>query len=297
MSNFLGIDENGYGPIMGPLVITGTCANKNVKKGWPQDIKDSKKIFVRDKKSYKTIEEISLALFFLLYGYFPENPEEYIEKFSSFKCPYSFKNNICTENIPQSFLWSIKSDTYKTIDILDRFFKKNSINIIDIKSVILCPFEFNNLCTSKVKKDLINFLQFEKIIKYFSDKSSTISILAGKIGGRNKYSQFLEETFPFWEYQVIQEKKEKSSYIFKNKDKKVNINFLKNVENQSFPACLSGIIGKYIREIIMTSINISLENKEFVSGYREKKTKKLLKYILKQDYYKNIDINCIIRKK
>ncbi|MCL5674400.1 MAG: hypothetical protein M1501_01480 [Candidatus Omnitrophica bacterium] len=296
MSNFLGIDENGYGPVMGPLIVTGICANKDIKKDWTIEIRDSKRLFLRDAQSYRKIEEISLAQFFLLFGRFPESPKEFIEKLSFGECPNKFKN-ICIENIPHVFSWAPKSDVTGYIDFFDGFLKKNSIKINGIKSAILCPFEFNILCDGGIKKDLIDFLQFEKIIKHFSDKDPEISISAGKIGGRNKYLEFVSGTFPSLENKAIRENPEESSYVFRNKNKNINISFLKDIEKKSFLACLSGIIGKYIRELIMTGINISLGNKEFVSGYREKKTKEFLKRFFARQNYKDININCIIRKK
>lgn len=292
--DFLGIDENGYGPVMGPLVVTGICADKDIKKTRSIKIKDSKKIFLRDAQSYKKIEEISLAQFFLLFGGFPESPKEFIEKLCFFKCPGKQKK-ICIENIPSVFLWASKPEIARSIDFFKKIFKKNSIKINGIKSAILCPLEFNNLCRMGIKKDLINFLQFEKIIKHFSDKCPEIFIRAGKIGGRNKYLEFLSGTFPFWENKIIREGSKDSSYIFKNKKIRVNISFLKGVEEKSFLACLSGIIGKYIRELIMSSISASLGSKKIISGYRERNTKEFLKHVLHN--CRGINIGCIIRQK
>ncbi len=295
MPYFLGIDENGYGPVMGPLIVTGICANRDIKKNWAEGIKDSKKIFSRNSAGYKKIEEISLAQFFLVFGYLPKNPREFIEKLSFLQCTNKSKN-ICIENIPPDFSWAVKSDVDKRIDCFYEFFKKNSLKINDMKSSILCPFEFNNLCNKRIKKDHINFLQFEKIIKHFLGKYKKISISAGKIGGRNKYLEFTSSTFPFWLSKITKENTDISSYVFENEDRKIHISFIKNIEEKSFIACLSGIIGKYIREIMITGINISLGNKEFVSGYREKKTKEFLKHIFAQTH-NDIDINCIIRRK
>ncbi|MGB9677976.1 MAG: hypothetical protein ACPLZ9_05085, partial [Candidatus Ratteibacteria bacterium] len=68
-----GIDENGFGPILGPLVITGVLTSENIKI--PETIKDSK-IFYRKRNDFKKIEEIAIVTFYILENRLPVSPYE-----------------------------------------------------------------------------------------------------------------------------------------------------------------------------------------------------------------------------
>lgn len=275
-----GIDENGFGPILGPLVITGVLTEEDLKI--PSYIKDSK-ILYKKRDDFEKIEEIAILSYFLIKKELPQSPFQILKKFSSFKCP--FDENICEKNVPLKF----KNENQK--EILNKHFNfvEERDKFKEIKVNIVCPYIFNEETKKKNSKFIVNLSNFCKIIKEM-EKYENVKFFCGKIGGLTYYRKYLDYFFPEYEIITIKEEADFSSYKMRKKGVNFEINFYKNVEKVSPPACLSSIIGKFIREIIMESIRKSL-NLEEVSGYRDKKTKKSIEMIDFSKFKKE----CVIR--
>ncbi|MFN4226758.1 MAG: hypothetical protein ACK4F0_01270 [Candidatus Ratteibacteria bacterium] len=276
-----GIDENGFGPILGPLIITGILTTENIKI--PVYIKDSK-IFYKNRNDFKKLEEIAIVLFYLIENKLPNSPYQIFKKFTHFIC--NFKENICQKNIPTHFenenLEKIKS---KYENILK---EKSKIKKIIVKTI--CPHFFNDFIRKKNSKFLLNLFKFFEIIKE-TEKFKFIKFYCGKIGSTIYYTNYFKFFFPDYQVKTVCEDKEISEYLLSKNDIFFEVGFYKDVENISPVACLSSIIGKYIREIIMVSLRKSLNIEENISGYRDEKTKKTIEKIDFSKYRKN----CIIR--
>ncbi len=280
--NICGIDENGFGPILGPLVITGILADKNIKI--PYYIKDSKIIY-RNKKDFERIEEIAIILFYILKNRFPESPLDILKSFSVSKC--AFEENICEKNIPLNFKIKNHENLFSKYNDLI----KEGRRIKKIKVNVICPYFFNEFIIKKNSKFILNLSNFCEIIKDMADYKN-VKFFCGKIGGLIYYKKYLTYFFPEYEIKSIQENCNISEYQLFNKEHFFEISFFKNVEGISPLASFSSIIGKYIREIFMESIRKSLNIEEKISGYRDKNTKKIIQKI---DFSKFRN-SCIIRK-
>lgn len=287
----IGLDENGYGPVMGPLVVTGVIATMDLDKDWPGDIYDSKLLFTHQ-NTHKELEKIALSILNISKGKFSHSTSGIFENFQQdFKCPKDI--SICFENLPEIPLWTTKKDIENFTKFLSAFCEKKQLKILSINSVILCVHKFNSFCRQNMKKDFINYLLFEKIILQALSKSDNLFVKAGKIGGRKDYKKFLEKTFHNWQINNIMEKPEISGYLLIRNNKKIALNFVRDIESRSFLGVLAGIYGKYIRELFMHSINSFLGTKRYISGYRDIQTKKFLNILS----HKELDFDCILRIK
>ncbi len=283
----IGIDENGFGSLTGPLVITGTIIEMEEEKWFPH-ICDSKIFFSsRSESKFKKLEEFIISLYYSIKKQIPSSPLEIVNYLSpEFKC-FS-EVDICFKNIPDKFLWA---DTHKGKEEGEKFLKwmeKERIFIKDVKSEIVCAKRFNELIKKGNSKFIIDLSHFCKIIKRFDRRNSFV--YAGKIGGMKYYLKYLRYFFPEYEiYEEIEEEK-KSIYLFEGKDN-FKVGFFLDVEKISFSASVSSIVGKYVREIFMESFRKSTGIKEKISGYRDKKTKKALSTL------SSFPSECIIRIK
>ena len=276
-----GIDENGFGPIMGPLVVTGILADKDIKI--PEYIKDSK-IFYRNKKDFKKLEEIAIVLYYMIEKRLPLSPYEIYKKFVFSQC--KFKENICEKNIAINFeIENLDEILFKYNDFL-----KEGSKLKEIKIKVVCPYFFNEFVNKKDSKFILNISIFFEIIKELA-KYNEIKFLCGKIGGFIYYQKYLYYFFPGYEIKIITEDDKFSFYKISNKRQNFEIVFYKDIENISSISSLSSIFGKYIRETIMKSIRKSLNIKEEISGYRDKKTKQIIENI----DFKKLRKECIIR--
>ncbi|HPO52223.1 MAG TPA: hypothetical protein PK165_05275 [bacterium] len=268
---YLGIDENGYGPIMGPLVVTGISGTGD-NETWPEDIFDSKRLF-SSRSSFSKIEKIALSIFKIAYARFPFTYNELFEQ--TFEC-INITSGICWKNFPEIPFSTDKKDIEIYATNLHNFLNKNNIRLVAIHSQVLCVKEFNNLCRKNLKKDFINYLMFEKIILKHQKDYNHIAVKAGKIGGRNHYEKFLNNGFCNWEICCKKEDKKVSEYLVNKDSKQIRLSFLNNIESVSFLGVLAGIYGKYIRELFMIAINKSLCTERFISGYRDAYTRQLV---------------------
>ena len=269
----LGIDENGLGPLLGPLVITGTLISYHENTtNWFKDITDSKEFFkVRTKSKFEVLEETVISLFYLIKERMPTSP---LEIFESFCLPYKCSSdiNICTNKLPTEFLWADTEKSKKRCTDFSSWADKNNLKLQSINSIFVCPKEINSF-TKENTKLFLDFLSFCNIIKRANYKDN-LEVFAGKIGGLKFYYPYLKYVMKDYEIKIITETMEESIYILSKEGASIRLGFFMNVEKLSFPAALSSIVGKYIRELSMFSIRQHLGIKEDVSGNHDKKTKR-----------------------
>ncbi|MGB9642290.1 MAG: hypothetical protein ACP5JO_03955 [Candidatus Ratteibacteria bacterium] len=286
---YLCLDENGYGPVMGPLVVTGISGTADSEK-FPEQIFDSKRLF-SSRNCFPKIEKIALAIFKIAYNRLPFTYNELFEQ--SFECA-NVKSGVCWKNFSEIPFFSDKSEIELCASNIHEFLDKNHIRLLSIHSQVLCVQAFNNLCRKHLKKDFINYLMFEKIILKHQKDYDHMVVKAGKIGGRHFYKKFLNNGFCHWEIHYEKESTMASEYLIKKENKQIHLSFLKNIESVSFLGVLAGIYGKYVRELFMIAINKFLDTQRFVSGYRDAYTKQLVAQLK----MKNTEFqNCLCRIK
>ncbi len=299
----IGIDENGYGPVLGPLVVTATAFKIEKRENlWyllniPKNpdcyeklvVTDSKKLFSRNSlKRCQIGEKTVFSFFYLLFKTFPENLDRFLSKilldFSQFPqlCKESrTEAKPCWEKIFLPLWLKNKEGIKKEAEKLRKKLKRERIEFFGLKSICICPFQFNRLVKGK-SKSYLNYLQFEKLIFYFlRKKEKNFYIFADRIGGQKRYLPLLKSgLLRNWRSQILEERKEISSYRLSLKGKEATISFLQDGEEKEFPVALSSLFGKYIREIFMKRINKFLQNYnpklKPVSGYRDCLTKNFI---------------------
>ncbi len=320
----IGIDENGYGPILGPLIITATAFKVkkredlwhilNISKN-PDDypekliVTDSKKLFSRSSFRRCQMGELAVsAFFYLLFKTLPKNPDRFLSKvllnFSLFPqlCEKSkSKYRPCWEEISLPLWLKQKKGIAEEAGKLKERLKKERIEFLGLKALFLCPFQFNKL-TNDESKSYINYLQFEKLISYFlRKKEKEFLIFADRIGGQRRYLPFLKEgSLKNWRCQTLEESIEVSSYKLNLKEKIAVIFFLQNGEEKEFPVALSSLFGKYIREISIERINRFFQRYgdqrlKSVSGYRDPLTKDFIKRTISLRKRLKINKECFLR--
>ena len=262
-----GIDENGYGPLIGPLIITGVQLTtefdslyslKREILEFDKVIKDSKKIFKRNLQTYRKGEQIALHLLRSA-GKLKNDFFSLVKNISNYEASYltNFNIPVWEDSIPaaENFLGSIKvNDLY--------------VEIIDTP-------RFNALVTRFNNKAFIDFLGFKRV----REQLPSDVYLMGKIGGMKYYRNFFMVAGE--NATAILEEHHISFYRVQHKE----LYFILNGDEEYLPITLAGILGKYIRELFMKSISelFGFEGTiPFASGYRhDPKTRILTERIIK----------------
>ncbi len=264
-----GIDENGYGPLIGPLIITGVQIKasfdsiyslKRELLRFDKLIQDSKKIFRRTPKSYATGEGIALSLL----RHAGKNTDDFFSLISSISS-YEI-SDLVNFKIP---VWDQKAEH-------DYFPKTIEFEIKDIYIEVIDATLFNKQIERYDNKAYIDFLGFKKVREHLESDI----YLMGKIGGTKYYGDFFFVSGD--RVTALIEERHISLYTYNGRE----LYFLLNGDEQYLPVMLSGIVGKYVRELFMKSISELFGFKDiipFASGYHhDPKTKMLKEQILKE---------------
>jgi len=260
----IGIDEAGYGPQLGPLVVgsvvfelperylvekgsfvRASCLWQILSRIISPDKLSSDKITVCDsKKLYQPcrglmhLEKTALA-------------------FTSLIDPNYLGLKRHNMGLPVS---SVKTDIGLLAESLKNELASNEIKFCEFKVKVVEPLEFNRGLVSYGNKADLLWAISSGLIKYFVDKYSGENIIfqAGKQGGRTYYQSFISKLFPDRIIKALKEIKNHSSYLvdsFKPSGKRININFIRDGDASEFVIALASIYAKYSRELGMLEFN------------------------------------------
>ncbi len=280
-----GIDEAGYGPLLGPLVITGismkipdeieglslwelfsNATAKNTKKTDGKFvITDSKKLFRRNGKTkcIRELERSALGSAVLLKRkesdsekIFPENLNELMNIISLEPTAhldsdwYSHRNlKLPVEVDKQGLMLSAK--------IFERELNTLSAELTGVYTIPLIEKRYNRFAKTIRNKSQILFSQTARIIARIINKTNEkkIKIFIDKQGARNSYVNNLLKIFENWQLVVIKESDEQSTYRLEQQNKKVKICFTRNGEQYNMLTAWASIVSKYVRELFMIQFN------------------------------------------
>jgi len=261
--HLVGIDEAGYGPQLGPLVVSAVvfelpdamlvnqhplpkmaCLWKtlsNVVSG--NRLRDkSHKVVVCDSKALyqpvrgiKELEKTALVFKRLI-------DFEY-HRYNGLTVPLSADNNEINHLV-------------KTLRIE---LNKNSIRFCEVKASIIEPAEFNGGIRRLRNKADFLWEVSGGLIKYCVDKynsDSLVIIRAGKQGGRNYYLPYMQRLFAGKTVRSVEQGFDNSSYIIKSKPASdATVSFIKDGDSSEFVIALASIFSKYYRELGMFKLN------------------------------------------
>lgn len=130
------------------------------------------------------------------------------------------------------------------------------VHLVDIRSRAVFPERFNRLCDqSGTKGAVLSNLTLDLLTRAVEPLGyDTIKIVCDKHGGRNKYAPLLEEHFPGSAIDILEEGLYLSRYRFGPADRRVEISFQAKGESW-LPAALASMASKYLRELAMRAFN------------------------------------------
>jgi len=228
----LGTDEAGYGPNLGPLVVSLTA--------WEADTDDLAPLFEPLK-----IAGISIGDSKKLYHGGSLSTLE-----TGVLVPFrSLKQNI----LPTA------TDEEKIVRLVEKFEKilrQHKVRLRDMQYCSIEPEEFNRqLDCFGSKGSLLSDVTLRLIANQLETfTESSILVLCDKHGGRNRYLDLLTERFAEEYIQVIQESRERSVYRFTSASRQYEFRFLAKGESH-MPIALASMLAKYHRELAMIRFN------------------------------------------
>ena len=233
----LGTDEAGYGPNLGPLVVSLTTWHTPSEEMTPlfAPLKNAKILIGDSKKLYHggslaTLETGVLVPLRSLQKIIPPitNDEKYLD------------------GLAKKFEEVLQQHQVRLLDMQYRSVEPDEFNRL------LDRFDSKGTLLSHVTLRLIA----DKMTQLMQDEndSSPVLVLCDKHGGRNHYLDVLTEFFPGEFIQAVRESRESSIYRLTAADRPLEFRFLAKGESY-MPIALASMLSKYHRELSMIQFN------------------------------------------
>jgi len=277
LSYFIGVDEAGYGPRLGPLVVTVSawhvpsspvdCDLYELTRkaiAGPDDppsagdgrlwIADSKLVYNRQ-QGVIGLEQAVLPLLQLLHG-----PVRYWSELCQFLAPEVLQ-------IQSSMPWQSDFEISLPVllepealsertEFLSAGLRECRVRLVDVRSRVIFPERFNSLvdrCGNKATalSDATIELLAETIAAL---DDGPVFAVCDKHGGRNFYTGILQHHFPDGLIRVQWEGRAESRYRFQWGNREIQVAFRRGGES-CMPTAFSSLVSKYQRELAMMAWN------------------------------------------
>jgi hypothetical protein len=131
-----------------------------------------------------------------------------------------------------------------------------NVAIVNLLSRVVFPDEFNDLTASYGSKGAaLSHLTMELLVAAMAPLDhGPISVICDKHGGRNCYGPLLSQHFPEWLVEIYGEGRQQSVYRFGPQHRRLEIRFCTKAEAY-LPVALASMASKYLRELSMQAFN------------------------------------------
>jgi len=271
-----GIDEAGYGPLLGPLLVTGvavrvpdpridgclwdalklTCTRSVNGRGQRLAIADSKKLY-HGGGSLDYLERAALVMLAAA-GHRP----------SSWRGVLACTTRSDTIGLLAMYPWYTHGDLAVPLgrgvgDIGTRAnaIRKNasdaSIEFLGAHCELLCAGQYNELVRKTANKSVVLVGQVMRVIDRLlqAAQGERLRIHVDRLGGRQHYQDALMTAFPTFSLQIVQESPARSAYRLTSGSQICEVEFVTEGETRRFPIALASIFSKYLRELCMHVFN------------------------------------------
>lgn len=281
-STIVGIDEAGYGPMLGPLVVSATAFDvpvsvmkkvsspaagpdlwdmlkssvtpKAAKRDPRLAVADSKKL--TNKGGMALLERTALA-FFAQNGGIPPSWRKFlgcicpevVEELDSY--PWYAGGDIdlpagCTGDDIGTQRHAVSSD----MESCGVQFRGAWVEVLPVD-------QYNRQVAATGNKAKVLFGRCARLIQRVADSVGPrpLRVWVDRHGGRSKYRQPLMTAFEDADLTILEESSDRSSYRLDRPEGPWMVRFVKKGEDHHFPVALASIFSKYVRELFMLRFN------------------------------------------
>ncbi len=277
----IGIDEAGYGPNLGPFVMTLTAAEMPQREaeadlwqllqdavrraGDPMDdrllVADSKQVHIAG-RGLERLEANTLPFLLLQQSEWswPLSLEKVWRRLvltpwsERTACPWAKSDlwlplgkRLCEETVRSA------------VKGLDRAMRCAGVACITFRCMVVMPQQFNLLAQSRGTKAAVSEWAASRLLRFLSrwlpQSAEKVLLCADKQGGRHHYGDFLQQAFNDRFVTTVAEQPEASRYRLVMGTSVWEAVFQPRAESASFMVALASMLSKYLREVLMDEFN------------------------------------------
>jgi ribonuclease HII len=270
----VGIDEAGFGPLLGPLVVSSTAfllPDRLVKADLWRLLRnsvgrrrkalvgrlligDSKKVFNRS-VGIGQLERTVLTCLRCL-GVVPGSLAELLaalcpdclERLAGYPWYKDLENRVISVD---------EADLRIISTVFDRDLASNGMKLFAVRSQCLDVAHYNRMVSGTRNKASVLFTATCRLAKRAFDglDFDRVSIVVDRQGGRVRYGSVLRRNFADMEMAILRESPACSSYELKAGGRTMRLHFAAGADERFLPVSLASMVSKYLRELLMAAIN------------------------------------------
>ncbi|MFQ5491703.1 MAG: hypothetical protein ACE5GE_13375 [Phycisphaerae bacterium] len=275
MAIIAGIDEAGYGPLLGPLVVTGvvfevpddqadaclwellsqSVTRRPTRKDLRLPVLDSKKLHARG-KGIESLERTALGM---LQSSLPA-PDSFAGLLQRV-APHALQDM-------QNYPWyaDLKLDLPVEADsgvvatqanAVRRNARAAGVRLAAVISEPLLEGHYNRLVSNTRNKAVVLMGLTLRIVQRIIERAAgaPVRVYADRQGGRCRYLDPLMRAFEGFEFQILEESDGRSAYRLTRSPARHDIEFCTSGEDKHLPTALASVFSKYLRELFMRGFN------------------------------------------
>ncbi len=272
----VGIDEAGYGPNLGPLVMTSVacrvppglagCDFWQVLKAAvrrpaePADgrllVEDSKLVYSTARGLLDLETGVAATVARGLTG-----PTPTLGHYVEWACPAAHPElrqepwYAGTHPLP---VLASPADFAPAADCFARACTQEQIAWGPVQSVVVCPGRFNEILDRFNSKGAVLGVGLAELVRAnrrLADETEPVAFIIDKHGGRNTYAAMLQQAIPDGMVVAREEGRDRSVYEVLGLERAVRLTFQPRADAEHFCVALASMLSKYLREVLMREFN------------------------------------------
>lgn len=270
-----GIDEAGYGPVLGPLVTTAvamqapadlaerdlwqvlsSCVARRFKRREPRVLVVDSKALSGKPDGFELIERSALSI--LSAAGIPTNTlSELCAAVAPAAWPCAARYAWYAGHDPALPIVASRELVQTSANGLAHGLRHAGIETLHVRAEILDVAEFNDLVTRTRNKSTVNFTLTLRLLtsigRWSGGRAARITV--DKQGGRSRYRAPLMTGLELNDLRVLHESDTHSGYEFVDANVPARIEFCQGAESQHLAVAAASLVSKYLREVFMHGFN------------------------------------------
>lgn len=127
-----------------------------------------------------------------------------------------------------------------------------------LRSVVVCPRQFNALTAAAGSKAAVVGQGFVRLLRWAAEQTGgeePLFVTSDKQGGRNAYAGLIEQAFQTDFVWTMEENARRSHYRVRAAGRPVELTFQPRADGEQLCVALASMVSKYLRELFMAEFN------------------------------------------